>query len=235
MKRFGSLFPLFLLIAGGIAMIASGALDRFRPEHLAQEQSHLQELILAHPLLAALSQIGAMTLAIATGIPGAVVIILAGGMLFGVAYGALLSSIGLTLGAVILYFASRNAFGSHIGVAAPPFVERLRTGYLAHPFSYTLFLRLVPFIPFGAVTVSLAWLRCPLWLFTACTALGGSVMVAFETALGAGLAKKIAEQGAIKLDLFSEPGVILPMVGLGLLALIPILVSKLRGQPVVPK
>src|SRR6476646_3818833 len=145
MKRLRSLLPLVILIAVGIALLASGALDRFRPETLATEQANLQAQIVAHPVLAALAQIGAMWMAISTGIPGAVVIIFAGGMLFGVAYGTLLSTIGLTLGALTLFFASRHAFGEQGAGSAPALVERLRGGYQAHPVSYTFFLRLVPF------------------------------------------------------------------------------------------
>lgn len=230
MKRLRSLLPLLLLITLGIVLLCNGALDRFQPAHLAAEQQRLQAMIVEHPLVASLMQIVVMMLAIATGIPGAIVIIFAGGMLFGVFIGTVLSALGTVLGALILFIASRNAFGSHSDKKAPAMVEALRTGYLAHPFSYTLFLRLVPVIPFGAVTVALAWLRCPLWLFLTATTLGGVVMVGFETALGAGLAKTIAETGSVNMNLLAEPSVFLPMIALGVLALVPVVISRLRSK-----
>jgi uncharacterized membrane protein YdjX (TVP38/TMEM64 family) len=228
MKRYRSLLPILILIAIGIALLASGALNRFRPENLAHEQATLQAQIALHPLLAAVMHIGAVTLAISTGIPGVVVLILAGGMLFGAWLGTLLSSIGVTLGALTLFLASRHAFGDHRGVDAPGLVGRLRSGYHAHPVSYTFFLRLVPFFPFGGVTVGLAWLRCPLWLFLVATAGGGAVMTGIETALGAGLAKTIGENHAVTASLFTDPQVLIPLLAMGLLALIPILISKWR-------
>lgn len=217
-----------ILIALGIALLASGGLERFRPENLAGEQAQLQLQIAAHPLTAAMLHIVATTLAISTGIPGVVVLIFAGGMLFGVFLGTVLSSIGVTVGAVILFLASRHAFGDHRGVDAPGLVGRMRIGYHEHPKSYTFFLRLVPFFPFGGVTVALAWLRCPLWLFLVATAGGGAVMTGIETALGAGLAKTIGEKHAITPGLLAEPAVLIPLLGLGLLALVPILISKWR-------
>jgi uncharacterized membrane protein YdjX (TVP38/TMEM64 family) len=235
MKRFRTLLPLIVLIALGIALLASGGLNRFRPEHLATEQAQLQLQIAARPVVAALLQIVATTLAISTGIPGVVVLIFAGGMLFGVFLGTVLSSIGVTVGALILFLASRHAFGDHRGVDAPGLVGRMRSGYHVHPKSYTFFLRLVPFFPFGGVTVALAWLRCPLWLFLVATAGGGSVMTGIETALGAGLAKTIGEKHAITPSLFADPAVLIPLLALGLLALVPILVSKWRGAPAVRK
>jgi len=230
MKRLRALIPLFILIAIGIGLLASGALDRFKPENLAHEQVQLQQQIVDHPVLAPLIQIGAMWMAISTGIPGAVVIIFAGGMLFGVAYGTLLSTIGLTLGALTLFFASRHAFGDHTEGGAPALVERLRGGYQAHPLSYTVFLRLVPFFPFGGVTVALAWLRCPIWLFTVATLGGGAVMTGFETALGAGLARSIAESGHLDLGLLHDPRVFAPMLGLAVLALVPIAIQRWRAR-----
>ena len=113
MRRLRSFLPLLVLIAAGIALLMSGVLDRFSPQNLAGEQANLQAQIAAHPVLASLVHIGAMALAISTGIPGAVVIIFAGGMLFGVVWGSVLSTIGLTLGALGLFFASRAAFGDH--------------------------------------------------------------------------------------------------------------------------
>jgi uncharacterized membrane protein YdjX (TVP38/TMEM64 family) len=229
MRRFRSFLPLLVLIALGIALLASGVLDRFRPDTLAAEQAALQARIALHPLLAGLAQVGATTLAIATGIPGVVVVILAGGMLFGVVAGTLLSSLGVTLGALILFLASRHAFGDHRHANAPGLVEKLRAGYRAHPLSYTCFLRLVPFFPFGGVTIALAWLRCPLWLFTAATASGGSVMTAIETVLGAGLAQNIGAHRTVGLSLFSDPVVIGPLLAMGLLALSPIVIGKWRA------
>lgn len=231
MKKFRSFLPLLVLIAIGIALILSGVLDRFSPPNLAAEQSHLQALIAAHPIASALAHIGAVMLAIATGLPGMVVLIMAGGMLFGVVLGALLNIIGVTLGALILFLASRRAFGDHShGEQAPGLVTRLRGGYHAQPISYTFFLRLVPFFPFGGVTVALAWLRCPLWLFVTATSLGGLAMTGIETWLGASLAHNIGSNKAISTDLLHDPQVLWPMICLGLLATIPIIISNLRAR-----
>lgn len=234
-KKLRSFLPLLVLIALGIALLSSGVLNRFRPETLASEQAALQAQIAAHPLRAGAMHVGVTTLAIATGMPGVLVIILAGGMLFGVVWGTILSTLGATLGALVLFFASRHAFAGHAGAKAPLLVEKLRDGYLAHPRSYTCFLRLVPFFPFGGVTVALAWLRCPLWLFTAATAGGGAVMVGIETVLGAGLAKNIGANHEVNLSLLSDPIVIGPLLALGLLALTPIAIGKWRARRTSPR
>ncbi len=227
MKRLRAFLPLLILITIGLVLLASGVLERLDPHNIAQDEADLRAGIGTHPWLGGLLQIGLMTLAIATGIPGAIVIVLAGGMLFGAALGTVLSSAGTLLGATILFFASRSAF-SQGKQQAPVLVERLRAGYHAYPFSYSLFLRLVPFFPFGAVTVALAWLRCPLWLFLATSTIGGTVMIGFESALGAGLTEIIAREGTVSLSLLTHRSILLPLLGMAVLALAPIVIGRLR-------
>jgi uncharacterized membrane protein YdjX (TVP38/TMEM64 family) len=231
MQRLRHFLPILILIAIGVGLFFSGALDRFRPDNLAHEQAVLQAQIAEHPLLAWLSYLGAVVLVVATGIPaGGAVLIVTGGMLFGIVVGTLLSTAGIVIGALILFFASRHAFGDHSHAQAPELVQRLRGGYAAHPISYTAFLRLVPFFPFGGVTVALAWLRCPLWLFVAATAGGGGVMACVEVSLGAGLARSIGEQQKVSLDVLAEPRVFVPLVAMALLALTPIVIAKVRAR-----
>lgn len=58
--------------------------------------------------------------------------------------------------------------------------------------TYTFALRFVPIVPLGIMTMTLAWLRCPLWLFIVATWLGGTVSLCVESAVGAGLGATIA-------------------------------------------
>lgn len=229
MKHLRAYLPLLILVVIGIAVLASGVLEQLEPDHLVAGQAALKSRIATHPLVAAAIYIVAMTIAVATGLPGSVALVLGGGMWFGIAWGTFLSAIGLMAGATILFLASRVAF-SHGSGSAPVLVDRVRAGYLAYPVSYTMFLRLVPFFPFGAVTVALAWLRCPLWLFLVTSTIGGSVMLSFETALGAGLARSYAHDGRIAFSLLNHPGVILPLVGMATLSLIPIVLGRLRKR-----
>lgn len=227
MSRLRAFLPLLILVAIGIGLLLSGALDRFAPSNLGNETERLRGLVQSYPVAAALTQIVVVMLGISTGIPGIIVLIFAGGMLFGVIGGTILSGIGTTLGATILFLASRSAFAQGTG-SVPLLVEKLRAGYHAFPLSYTMFLRLVPFFPFGGVTVALAWLRCPLWLFLTATGVGGTVMIAFETALGAGLAETIAREGEVSLSLFAHKRVLVPMLGMAVLALAPVVLGQLR-------
>ena len=228
MSRLRAFVPLLILIAIGVAVGASGVLRDLNPHHILAEQANWSNQIADHQLLAYIIYMAILTLSIATAMPGPLLVIIAGGMLFGMGTAIGLSLVAEVLGSLMLFFAARHAFGA--GKRPPPkFVERIRQGYQAHPVSYTLFLRFVPLFPFGGITVALAWLRCPIWLFTLATALGGVIMLVFETAIGAGLGQSIAEGKGISPDLILQPHIWLPLAGLGLLALIPVLLQRLRS------
>ena len=226
MSRLRAALPLILLVLAGIVLFASGTLDRLSPENLVAHQQQLHARIAEHPWLARLIFIGLLTLATSTGIPGTIVVILAGGFAFGTVNGTLCSSVGLTLGSLILYLASRYAFG--VGSKHPPvIVARLHHSFERHPVSYTLFLRFVPIVPFGMVTVSLAWLRCPLWLFLGATWLGGTVMLIFESQIGAGVGEALSHGDSMGLGLLLYRPIWLPLCGVTLLSLLPFLVERL--------
>ncbi|MBB6241542.1 VTT domain-containing protein [Rhodanobacter sp. MP1X3] len=229
MNRLRASLPLILLILAGIVLFASGALDRLTPQQLVAHQSQIHAHIAAHPWLSRLVFIGLLTLTMCTGIPGTIIVILAGGFAFGVPEGTLCSSVALTLGSLILFLASRYAFGT--GSRKPPAIAvKLHRGFECHPVSYTLFLRFLPILPFGAVTVGLAWLRCPLWLFIGATWLGGTITLIFETSIGAGIGTVLSQSANFSMDLFMHREVLLPSAALAVLALLPLLIERMTRR-----
>jgi uncharacterized membrane protein YdjX (TVP38/TMEM64 family) len=225
LSRWRAALPLILLLLAGVLLFCSGSLDKFTPDQLLAHQNQMHAHIAEHPWLSRLAFIGVLTLVMATGIPGSIVVILAGGFAFGVVEGTLCSSIGLTLGSLILYLASRYAFGAG-SRQPPPVVAKLHHGFERHPVSYALFLRFVPVLPFGAVSVGLAWLRCPLWLYVGATWLGGTVTLIFETSIGAGLGDLMRNSDSFGFSLFMHRQILLPLGAIALLALLPLVIER---------
>jgi uncharacterized membrane protein YdjX (TVP38/TMEM64 family) len=226
LSRWRAALPLVLLLLAGLLLFASGSLDKLSPQQLLSHQVELRAHIAAHPWMLRVAYIGLLTLAVSTGIPGTIVIIIAGGFAFGVIDATLCSSIGLTLGSLILYLASRYAFGAG-SRQPPPMVTKLHHGFECHPVSYTLFLRFIPMLPFGGITVALAWLRCPLWLFLGATWLGGTITLIFETWIGAGLGDAMSQSDRLGVGTFMHREVLLPLGAMALLALLPLLIERI--------
>ena len=230
MGRLRAALPLLLLLAAGGVVYASGLLDTLHPTRLAAHQEALHAQIARHPWLSRCAYVGLLTLAVATGLPGSVIIIFAGGLAFGVVEGTALSSFGLTFGSLLLFLASRYAFGC--GSRQPPaLVARLHRDFARHPRGYALFLRFLPVAPFGLVTLCLAWLRCPLWLFLGATWLGGTVMLVFESSIGAGLGEALRRHGQLEPALLLQPQILAPLGAIALLALLALIVQRRRRAP----
>lgn len=225
--RLKKVLPLLLLMAIGMVVLASGGLDRLRPDALVATHDELRALVATHPIAAVLIHVAALALMVATAVPGAILLVLAGGMLFGAIGGTLASMVGVCGGALLLFLASRRAFAA--GDRPPPaLVEKLRARYHAHPWSYTMFLRLVPALPFGAVTLAMAWLRCPLRLFLVTTVVGSAAMLSLQSTIGSNLVDLLARDGGWSTRALLAPGILLPTLLLALLALTPLLIDRIR-------
>lgn len=220
--------PLLLLLAGGAFLLASGLYRELSLDRLADHQQRLQAQAHAHPW----STMGGLALAaggvIATGLPGALAVVVLSGVLFGTWVGGVIGMVGGLLGSSLLFGASRYWFA---GGQPPALLARVRDGYLRNPASYTLFMRLLPVFPLGPFSVALAWLGCRWPLFLAATAIGAWFTGTVNAAVGAGLAHVIASRQRIDIGLLSEPRLMLPLFLFAALALVPALLGLRRGRP----
>jgi len=222
------MLPLVLLIVLGIAVIASGVLENVDALHLVKGEGSLLAFVDSHPILSRLAFTVALAVAIATGVPGTIVLVLAGGLLFGTVEGTLFGSVALVAGSLVLYGAGRHAFSA--GTRQPPaFAERLRDRYRRHPVRHTFALRFVPIVPLGAMTLALAWLGCPPLLFIAATWLGGTVSIAVESAIGAGLADTLG-QGPVTASTLANARLLVPLAVFVVIATLPSLVKAWQDR-----
>ncbi|HEX7341485.1 MAG TPA: VTT domain-containing protein [Rhodanobacteraceae bacterium] len=231
-KRLRAVLPLVALVAIGIALFVSGGLDKLNPEHLVDKHNQLQRIIAHYPWVSRMAYVGFLAMVVATGIPASVVVTVAAGLLLGIAQASVLSTIGVTLGSLLLYSVTRLALGEP-SRQAPELVERLRHGYLHHPLNYTLFLRLVPGLPWGGVTVALAWLRCPLRLFLGATTVGAVATSIIESTIGTGIREGL-QRGQRHFNLTAmlfNPYILLSLGGLAILALLPLLLGRFVHHP----
>ncbi len=223
--------PLVLLLLVAAAVFATGAHEMLSLETLRRHRLLLVDLVAAHPAASAALYVLLYAAATALSIPGALVLTLVGGFLFGTLLATLLVVIGATTGAVLLFLIARTALGEPLRARAGPWLASLAEGFRADAFSYLLVLRLVPLFPFWLVNLVPALLGVPLRTFALATALGivpGSLVFA---SVGAGLGHLLERGEEPDLDLILEPRVLLPLLGLATLALLPVLWRRLRRVP----
>lgn len=222
--------PLAVLLAGLVLFFALG-LDRYLSfEELSRHREWLTRQVQAHGIVAALAFIGVYALVTATSVPGGAVLTVLGGFLFGIGWGTLYAVVGATLGAVAIFLAARTALGEPLRRRAGPAVRRMAAGFHEHALSYLLVLRLVPLFPFWLVNLVPAFLGVPLRIYLIGTFFGIIPGTFVYASVGNGLGRLIAAGERPDLGIIFEPAILTPILGLAVLALIPVVYRKLRAR-----
>jgi uncharacterized membrane protein YdjX (TVP38/TMEM64 family) len=144
---------------------------------------------------------------------------LAGGLLFGVVWGTILTVVGASLGAALIFLAARSAFAPLLAGRAEGLLGALRVGLERDGFFYLLTLRLVPIFPFWLVNLAPALVGMRFAPYLAATFLGIIPGTAVFAGIGAGLDQVFAIGGVPDLGVIFSPAVLLPLMGLGALSL----------------
>ena len=222
--------PAALLIGAAAALYTSG-LATLSFDSVQANEIRLRSEVAAAPI-AALAVFVALY-AIATGafVPLGLVLMLAGGFLFGPLIGALATIVGSTLGAIMTYLAARFAAGDRIRRAlAGGRFRKLMEGFDRAPFRYLLTLRLVPLSPFGLVNLAAGCARAPFRAYVAATVVGAAPHSLIYSYLGAGIGQAFLGGRAPDASLLLRPQVALPLAALGALSLLSVRLKR-REQP----
>ena len=224
-KRFG---PLLLVALAVAVVLASGLADHLSLVELKARRDQLQGFVALHPALSFGLYILIYIAVVSLSLPGALVMTLSGGFLFGPWLGAAAASSGASLGAAVIFLVCRTAVGDSLRGKAGSTISRIEEGVRRDAFSYILTLRLIPVMPFWLVNLAAGFVNIPLRTFLAATVLGilpGSLVY---SGLGAGLGEVFASGQEPNLRVIFEPHVLLPLVGLGLLSLLPVVLRRFR-------
>lgn len=108
----------------------------------------------------------------ALALPGAAVMTLVGGFLFGTLAGAAYVNLGATSGATLAFLAARHLFAIPIRKRLGTRLTALSAGFSRDPFRYLLTLRLIPLFPFFLVNLACGLTTVPLRTYVLATAIG---------------------------------------------------------------
>ena len=184
----------------------------------------LLQWTLQHRAAALLAAFAVYVATVTFSLPGAAVLSLTAGFLFGRWVGLALTVSAATVGATLVFLGARFLFEDSARARLGRWYAALRKGFQRNAFSYLLFLRLVPLFPFFAVNLAGALGGVPLRTYVAATLIGilpGSfVFVNLGEALG---------QITSTRDLVA-PRTLLALTLLGVLALVPVVWRRWRGR-----
>jgi uncharacterized membrane protein YdjX (TVP38/TMEM64 family) len=222
--------PLLLILLGIVLFFAFGLQRYLTGESLCANRTSLDQIVGNHYWLALAIFVLVYAMVVALSVPGGLALTLAGGYLFGPWVGGGATILGATTGAGLLFLAAHGALADWLRGRAGPWLERMREGFQANAFSYLLFLRLVPAFPFFIVNLVPAFLGVEFRVFLFATVIGIAPATFIFSNIGAGLGKLLDCNKPISIGAVLSPETIAGLVGLALLALLPVAYKKWRRR-----
>jgi uncharacterized membrane protein YdjX (TVP38/TMEM64 family) len=227
-KRFA---PLIVIVLALGAFFALGGPKYFNIETLRDNRDVLAAFVDGNLVLALGGFILLYAVLVGISFPGASILSLFGGFMFGTLTSTLGIVVGATLGATAIFLAARYAIGDSLRKKAGPYMAKFEDGLKENEFSYMFILRLIPAFPFFIVNIVPALFDVKLRNYVLTTFFGiipGSLVYA---SVGNGIGAVFDQGGEVKLSgLMLQPKVILPIVGLIALSLLPIIYKKIKAQ-----
>lgn len=224
--------PLLVIAAALIGFFATGLHEYFSLDTLREHRETMTAWVEASPYLA----IGLFVLvyagAVAISFPGASILTIFGGFLFGLWPGVPAIVTGATIGAFIIFVAAKSAFADLLGSRASGFAKKMEEGFREDELSYMFLLRIMPVFPFWGVNIGagLAGVSARNFILGTFFGIIPGTFVYASIGNAAGAAFDAGSEVSLSGILF-KPETILPILGLAVLALIPIIVKRFKGTP----
>jgi len=214
-----------LAFAAGLALFFLLDLQRFLSlEALKANRQALQQYHDAHPLAMAAGFMALYIIQTALSLPGAAILSLAAGAIFGTVMGTLYAIIAASIGATLAFLVTRYLLRDAVQNRFGDRLEGINRELERRGWNYLLFLRLVPIFPFFLINLAAGLTRLPLRTFLLGTLLG---------IIPGGFVYVNAGASLATIDSLSEiasPRVLGSFALLGLLALVPALYRKYTNQ-----
>ncbi|MEO6340645.1 MAG: TVP38/TMEM64 family protein [Caulobacteraceae bacterium] len=220
---------LAIAVLVGLMMVAS---RYFSFEELKLQRDRLEGFVHVHRVTAVVAYLLLYIAVVAFSLPGALIMTMTGGFLFGVPQGSVAAVVGSSTGAVLMYLMARSALGDFLRKwpRIGGFIRRLEEHAHHDAFAYILTLRLIPAMPFWLVNIAAGCVRIPLSTYWSATVIGIAPSTVIYAGVGAGLGKVFDHGGKAGVHLLLQPQVLWPLIGLVVLAIAPLVWSARRAR-----
>ena len=166
-------FLLLLLVALAIGVFVVLDLGRLLSfEALKASQAGFAELHAQQPLTVAAVYFFIYVVATALSFPGAAIITLAGGAIFGLWQGLLIVSFASTVGATLAFLASRFVLRDWVEARFGQRLADINAGVSREGAFYLFSLRLIPVVPFFLINLLMGLTRMKVWTYYLVSQLG---------------------------------------------------------------
>lgn len=219
-----------MALLGLCAFFALGGPQHVTLQALAEHRAQFANLVQDRPIVSVLTLVVVYAALVAISFPGASLLTIFAGLMFGTWLGGVAAVAGATIGATMVFLIARSALAGALAHRAAPFLEKIRAGFHNDAFSYLLVLRLAPAFPFWLVNIAAGLLEAPLGVFVATTFFGIMPGTFVYAGIGAGAGAVLDAGHALELSgVLLKPAVIGPLLGLAALSLLPVILKRARS------
>ena len=213
-KRWGLLAVLVLAVAAFFAL----GLNRYLSlDFIKSQQSQLEAWRAANPLVAALTFFAIYVATTALSLPGATLLTLAAGAIFGLGWGSLITSFAASIGATLAFLIARVVLRDWVQARFGERLTAINDGVRKDGAFYLFTLRVVPLFPFFLINLAMGLTSIRALMFYGVSQLGMLPGTLVYVNAGTQLAR------IDKLGDVASPGV---LASLALLGLFPLIAKK---------
>ena len=189
------LLLLLALVIGAFVVLDLGRYLSF--EQLKASQASFDQLYAQQPFTVAAVYFGVYVLATALSFPGAVILTLAGGAVFGLGWGLLIVSFASTVGATLAFWASRFVLRDWVESRFGQRLADINAGVDKEGAFYLFTLRLIPVVPFFLINLLMGLTRMKTWTYYWVSQLGMLAGTAVYVNAGTQLAQLDSVRGIL--------------------------------------
>ncbi len=228
LRRF---WPLLALAISVVTFFALG-LDRFfNFESLGEHRATLLRWVHDNAVLAVFTYMAIYAGALVVFPPSGAMLTITGGFLFGAFQAGSYVVFAATFGATLLFLVAKTTVGEFLRERAGPWLKRMEAGFKENELNYLLVLRLIPLFPFWLVNIAPAFLGVSLRNYVIATFFGIIPGTFVYASVGNGLGALLDAGAEPDLGIIFRPEILLPIIGLALLALLPVVYKKIKARP----
>nr|WP_206022792.1 bifunctional TVP38/TMEM64 family protein/FAD-dependent oxidoreductase [Halomonas bachuensis] len=154
-----------VLVVVVAAYFLSGADEALTLTNLQSEQARFQAWLADDPLTVVGGFFLLYVIMAALSLPGAALLTVLGGALFGLGWGLVIISFASTLGATLAALIARTLLRGPLEKRFAPQLERINAGIRREGAFYLFTLRLIPLFPFFVINLVMGLTRMRLWTF----------------------------------------------------------------------
>jgi pyruvate/2-oxoglutarate dehydrogenase complex dihydrolipoamide dehydrogenase (E3) component/uncharacterized membrane protein YdjX (TVP38/TMEM64 family) len=155
----GRLAVVLLVAAAAAAFFAAGGQRYLSLDNLKAQQAALEQWRAAHPAAAAAAFFAAYVAVTGLSLPGATLLTLAAGALFGWLWGTVLVSFAASIGATVAFLASRFVLRDWVERSYGAQLRAIDRGVEKEGGFYLFTLRLIPAVPFFVINLAMGLTR----------------------------------------------------------------------------